>query len=92
MAGAGFILDMNSRIKENRALLHREKYHDKIQEYIFVKYGLEMDIKNLSDEEFLKMHVKVMMERKKDLYKRIGILFFSIMITVFMVFGLLHFL
>jgi len=76
--GGGFMLDMNSKINENRALLKREKYHDKIQEFILVKHGLEIDVKNLSDEEFLKIHIKVIHERKKDLYKKIGILFFSI--------------
>ena len=30
--GGGFMLDMNSKINENRALLKREKYHDKIHQ------------------------------------------------------------
>ncbi len=90
--GAGFMLDMISKINENRALVHREKYHDKFQKHLFVKHGLEVDVKNLSDEEFLKLHTKLIMEQKKVLYKRIGILFFSLIIYACMVFCLLHFL
>ena len=90
--GGGFMLDMNSKINENRALLKREKYHDNIQSYVFHKHGLEVDVKNLTDEEFLKIHKKVLLERKRELHKRFGILFFSIIITAFMAFGLFYFL
>ena len=90
-AGAGFIIDMNNKIKENQAMRKKRKnffeqdhyYHKKASEH-------KIDVQTASPEELDAFHEKLKQSHKKDRIKAYLIFVVSILITILLMVGLVY--
>ena len=89
--GAGFIIDMNNKIKENQALRKKRKrffekdnyYHQKASEH-------KIDVQTASPEEIEIFHKKLKKSYQKDQINAYLIFALSVFITIILIVGLIY--
>lgn len=91
-AGAGFIMDMNNKIKENQAL--RKKRKNFFEQNPVVRslrlHTTIVDVQTASPEELDAFHEKLKQSHKKDRIKAYMIFVVSILITILLMAGLVY--
>jgi hypothetical protein len=87
MIGGGFIGQMHQTNKQNMDLLKKEKHKPFDKEEIFKKYRREslIDDKTLSDAERDDLVHRLQLEEKRELKKKIVILFLSLVGTILLI-------
>lgn len=89
--GAGFIIDMNNKIKENQALRKKRKnFFEKDHYYLKKAKDHQVDLQTASPEELDAFHQKLKKSHQKDQFNAYLIFVLSIFVTILLIIGLVY--